>query len=155
MVMKKNSNNKDFKYRIFNFLFITLCLSFTATSVTALDSYQINLSFDSLFSATWYQKALELTLSVWQTLAQVFEKNDEIPYEMLLGKLSYAYFCVTRMQQEKIVSLPDDIVYFMTVLRKIQDLFSCITIHEKNHDFIVCAQEIIALIQKRLSMDIQ
>ncbi len=146
--MKKNSNNKTFKHKIFNFLFIILCLSSPKASLIASDSHQINLSFDSLFYATWYQKAVELTLSVWQTLAQVFEKNDEIPYEILLGKLSYAYFCVNRMQQEKVVSLADDTAYFMTALRKIQDLFSFIAIHEKNYDFIVCAQEIISLIQK-------
>lgn len=128
---------------------LTIC----CTSLTT-QAYQVNLSFDSLFPLTWYQKGLESSLSVWQTLVNISEKNEDaalLSFDLLLGRLAFAQFCINRMCQESAPCVADDKVYFSTVLCKVKQLLSVITLNAKTHDFIVCIDEMLESMQEKLS----
>ena len=64
---------KSLKILFINGIFILCCTS------SAIKAYQVNLSFDSLFPKTWYQKGLESSMHVWQSLINVFEKRTFLP----------------------------------------------------------------------------
>lgn len=121
--------------------------------VTSIKTYQVNLSFDSLFPKTWYQKGLEASLHVWQSLANVFEKNSDgamLSLDMLLGRLAFAKFCIARMHKEGGRCITDDSVYFATVLDKVKQLLTFVTITSKTEDFIACAEDMIQEMESKL-----
>jgi hypothetical protein len=121
--------------------------------VTSIKTYQVNLSFDSLFPKTWYQKGLEASTHVWQSLANVFEKNSDgamLSLDMLLGRLAFAQFCITRMHKEGGHCIADDSAYFSTVLEKVKRLLALVTITSKTEDFIACAEDIIKEMESKL-----
>lgn len=152
--MKKYVQNRCFNGGLISFLIIIFCSSFITKPSMRLNASPLNLSFDSLFPVRWYQKGLESSLSVWQTLTQVFEKNGDVssvPCNALLGKLSYARFCINHMIHEEVVCIPEDSAYFVMILHKIQDLLAIVVVNEKTHDFVLCASEMIVEMQKQLS----
>ena len=119
--------------------------------VSSLQAYQVNLSFDSLFPKTWYQKGLEASMYVWQSLMNVFEKNSDgttLSLDILLGRLAFAQFCINRMHQERV--LADDSVYFSTVLDRVKRLLALVTITSKTQDFVLCAEEMIESMESKL-----
>ena len=127
---------------------ILLCYS----SVT-INAYQVDLSFDSLFPMTWYQKGLESSLSVWQILIDFFEKSSDgtaLSFDSLLAKLTFAQFCINHMYQEGTPCAADDNAYFVMVLNKIQQLLRHVIITPKNHDFVLCADEMVGVMHQRL-----
>lgn len=128
--------------------FIILCSASTS------QSYQNVVTFDSLFPATWYKKGLEASLSVWQLFAQAFEKNDgtAIPFYELLGKLTFARFCINRMIGEGVVCLPEDSDYLSIVLNKVKELVEMIVVTSENSDFVSCIHEIILSIQQKTAL---
>ena len=126
-----------------------LIFFFCATASNA-QMYQLNTTFDSLFPMTWYQKGLEVSLSVWQALIHFFEMNDNSPLSLdeLLGKLARTQFYINRMQQEAV--LDEDKNYFGKVLDNIQHLVDMMVITQDNEDFILCAQGMIVNLHKSL-----
>ncbi len=141
-----NVKNRSISMWLLSFLVI-----FSPSSV--LLAHQITISFDSLFPVTWYQKGLESCLYVWQALSDVFIKNGDgelLSCDLLLGKLTRAQFCIQRMIQENIACLPEDNAYFVTVLNKVQDLLTMVVITQKTQDFVLCAGDMIASMQKQL-----
>lgn len=122
---------------------------------SSMQAYQGNLSFDSLFSKTWYQKGLEASMYVWQSLMNVFENNSDgamLSLDVLLGRLAFAQFCINRMHQEDRSYLADDKVYFFSVLQKVKQLLALVIITPRTHDFIVCAEDIIEGMEKKLGI---
>ena len=122
--------------------------------VSSLQAYQVNLSFDSLFPKTWYQKGLEASMYVWQSLMNVFEKNSDgatLSLDILLGRLAFAQFCINRMHQERL--LADDTIYFSTVLDRVKRLLAMVTITSKTQDFVLCAEEMIETMEKKLNLE--
>lgn len=120
---------------------------------TITQAHTIDLSFDSLFPMTWYQKGLESSLSVWQTLIDTVNKTTDaasLSCDQLLGRLAFAQFCISRMQQSE-RTIDDDIIYFAKVVRKIQQLFSLMSVTPKTEDFIICAQDLITSMQQKLN----
>lgn len=129
------------------FLMIFCCTS-------SIQTYQVNLSFDSLFPKTWYQKGLEASMHVWQSLITVFEKNSDgamLSLDLLLGRLAFAQFCINRMHKEGVPCVADDSAYFSAVLYKVKQLLARITITPKTHDFILCAEDMLEEMEKKLS----
>jgi hypothetical protein len=121
--------------------------------VASTQTYQVNLSFDALFPKTWYQKGLEASMHVWQSLAAVFEKNSDgamLSLDLLLGRLAFAQFCLNRMQREGVECIADDSAYFSTVLNKVKQLLAFVTITPKTQDFILCAEDLIDEMEKKL-----
>ena len=121
--------------------------------VSSLQAYQVNLSFDSLFPKTWYQKGLEASMYVWQSLMNVFEKNSDgatLSLDVLLGRLAFAQFCINRMHQERL--LADDSAYFSTVLERVKRLLALVTITSKTQDFVLCAEEMIQSMENKLGI---
>lgn len=118
-------------------------------------AYQINVSFDSLFPMTWYQKGLESSMHVWQSLINVFEKSGDgaiLSFDLLLGRLAFAQFCISRMhQQEETIRIADDTAYFAAVLNKVKRLLALVVITPKTHDFVLCAEDMIQEMEKKLS----
>lgn len=133
---------------------IGLCAIFLMFScVSSVQAYQVNLSFDSLFPKTWYQKGLEASMSVWQSLATAFEKNSDgamVSLDLLLGRLAFAQFCINRMHKEGVECIADDSVYFSTVLDRVKRLLALVTVTSKTHDFILCAEDIIMQMESKL-----
>jgi len=130
------------------FLVIVLCLS-----SSIIQAHQTYLSFDSLFPATWYQKALESSLSVWQHLADLIQPHNatkKISFDEILGKLVFAQFCLNRMKQEENAFVSEDKDYLVLVLNKIKSLMDVIGVMEEEEDFVVCVQEMIVNLQKQL-----
>jgi len=120
-----------------------------------IEAYQVDLSFDSLFPTTWYQKGLESSVYVWQTLINVFDKSSDgatLSFDLLLGRLAFAQFCINRMNQERMSCIEDDSVYFASVLNKVQQLLALVVITSKTHDFVVCAEDMIQAMQKKLGV---
>lgn len=132
---------------IMSFVVIVCCTS------AEMKAYSVNLSFDSLFPMTWYQKGLESSVYVWQALVNVFDKSSDgalLSFDLLLGRLAFAQFCINRMGQEDIPSIAGDNAYFVLVLQKIQQLLALVVITSKTHDFVVCAESMIQSMQKML-----
>ena len=122
--------------------------------VTSIKTYQVNLSFDSLFPKTWYQKGLEASMHVWQSLATVFEKNSDgamLSLDMLLGRLAFAQFCINRMHKEGVHCIADDSAYFSTVLDKVKRLLTLVTVTSKTEDFVSCAEDMIEEMERKLN----
>jgi hypothetical protein len=115
-------------------------------------SYQNIVTFDSLFPVTWYQKSLEASLSVWQTISNAFEKNDggAISFYELLGKMTFAQFCISRMIQERVVCLPEDSAYLGVVLNKVKELVDVIVVSDENEDVILCIHDVILNIEQQV-----
>jgi hypothetical protein len=123
--------------------------------VSSIHSYQVNLSFDSLFPKTWYQKGLEASMHVWQSLITVFENKSDgatLSLDVLLGRLAFAQFCINRMQQEGEVCIADDRVYFSVVLDKVKQLLALVVVTSQTDDFIACAEDMIDAMEKKLSI---
>jgi len=121
--------------------------------VAPVKTYQVNLSFDSLFPKTWYQKGLEASMHVWQSLVTVFEKNSDgatLSLDMLLGRLAFAQFCLNHMHKEGIQCLADDNAYFSVVLYKVKQLLALVTLTSKTEDFIACAEDMIEEMESKL-----
>jgi hypothetical protein len=122
---------------------------------SSIQSYQINLSFDSLFPKTWYQKGLEASMHVWQSLITVFENNSDgatLSLDLLVGRLAFAQFCINRMHQEGPICIADDRAYFVFVLDKIKQLIALVTITSQTDDFIACAEDLIEAMEKNLNI---
>ena len=140
---------KSLKNWIISFLIITCCTS------SIIKTYQINLSFDSLFPMTWYQKGLESSLFVWQTLVSIFDKSSDgalLSFDSLLARLAFAQFCINRMHQERMPCIADDNAYFVMVLNKVQNLLGTVAITSINHDLVLCAEDMIQAMRKQLSL---
>lgn len=121
--------------------------------VTSNKTYQVNLSFDSLFPKTWYQKGLEASMHVWQSLANVFDKNSDgamLSLDMLLGRLAFAQFCITRMHKEGAQCIADDSAYFSVVLDRVKHLLALVAVTSKTEDFIACAEDMITEMETKL-----
>jgi hypothetical protein len=121
--------------------------------VGSVKTYQVNLSFDSLFPKTWYQKGLEASMHVWQSLATVFEKNSDgamLSLDMLLGRLAFAQFCINRMHKEGAQCIADDSAYFSVVLNKVKQLLTLVAITSKTEDFVACAEDMIQQMESKL-----
>jgi hypothetical protein len=132
-------------------LWATVLMIFCASPVK---TYQVNLSFDSLFPKTWYQKGLESSMHVWQSLATVFEKQSDgamLSLDLLLGRLAFARFCINRMQKEGAQQLADDKAYFSIVLSRVKQLLALVTITPKTDDFVACAEDMIDEMEKKLN----
>jgi hypothetical protein len=122
--------------------------------VSSLHSYQVNLSFDSLFPKTWYQKGLEASMQVWQSLITVFESNSDgatLSLDQLVGRLAFAQFCINRMQQEGAPCIADNRAYFVFVLDKIKQLVALIVITPQTDDYVACAEDLIGEMLKKLN----
>jgi len=128
-----------------------LIIFFSISSV--IKTYPVHLSFDSLFPMTWYHKGLESLCFVWHALKHCLDsENDQVilSHDVLLGRLVLVQFCINRMQHEDIsVTDLDDEVYFIAILGKIQNLLNNIIVTSGNHDFILCAQDIIQKIEQQ------
>ena len=138
---------KSLRIGIITFLII-ICFSSLITK-----TYQINLSFDSLFPMTWYQKGLESSLFVWQTLINFFEKGNDrvvLSFDLLLARLAFAQFCIKRMYQENNMQKADDMTYFVKVLNKVQKLLGMMMVTSGNYDFILCAEDMLQVMHKQL-----
>lgn len=124
-----------------------LCLSST------MYAYHSYIPFESIFPKTWYQKGLESSISIWQLLSTAFEKNQESErlFDLILARLAFTQFCINRMKQAGITCLPEDSVYFEAVLHKVKDLVEDIVVTDENEDFILCTQEMIAILQKQVN----
>jgi hypothetical protein len=140
---------KSLKIVLINGIFILCCTS------SAIKAYPVSLSFDSLFPKTWYQKGLESSMHVWQSLINVFEKSSDgasLSFDLLLGRLAFAQFCINRMSQEGTPCFADDSAYFVAVLNKMKQLLGLVVITSKTHDFVLCAEDMIQAMEKKLSV---
>jgi hypothetical protein len=141
MMMKKY-----IKSRGLSFLVIFLCAS------SIIKAHQINLSFDSLFPMTWYQKGLESSLYAWQLLVEACGNNEvALPFDVLISRLALAQFSINRMLQEKVACAPEDITYLVAVLSKVQSLVATIVVTHQTQDFVDCATDMIGSMQQQLS----
>ena len=146
--MKKKLQNSHV-YR----LIMSVMLGLSCASVSTVQAYKVDLSFDSLFPMTWYQKGLESSLYVWHSLINVFEKDLDgslLSVDLLLSRLAFAQFCINRMNQEGKPCIADDSAYFATVLYKVKQLLTMIVITPKNHDFVLCAEDMIQTMEQKL-----
>ncbi len=139
---------KRISLRIMSFLMV-FCY------IPSITTYNIDLSFDSLFPKTWYQKGLEASMYVWQSLINVFENNSDgamLSLDILLGRLAFAQFCINRMHQEGALCLADDGAYFSAVLDKVKRLLALVRITPKTQDFVLCAEEMIQSMENKLAI---
>jgi hypothetical protein len=119
----------------------------------AINAQQMNISFDSLFPMTWYQKGLESSMYVWSLLLDVFEKKSDaasLSFDTLLSRLAFAQFCVNRMNQDRSLAAVQDTVYFARVLHKVKSLLDAVSISAQTHDFVLCADDLISQMQQNL-----
>lgn len=126
---------------------IVVCLSSPLLADT------VNVSFNTLFPVTWYQKALTFSLLTWQQLADCMIDNNptaQIPFEEIAGRLACVQFCLNRMKQSAVVLLDEDRDYMRMVLRKIKDLVGMLVVTKKNEDFLGCILEMIEDILTRV-----
>ena len=99
---------------------------FVVSSATLSYTKQVLLSFDTLFPSSWFKKALDSCVQVWNDMQVFQEHNDNmiqdhtLLFDAIVGRLVYAHFCLERMVKEKHKIVTDDIVYFVEVVERIQ-----------------------------------
>ena len=87
---------------------------------------QVSLSFDSLFPSSWFKKALDSCIQVWNDMQVCQEQNQNIIqdhillFDTIVGRLVYAHFCLERMVKAKHKVVTDDITYLIEVIERIQ-----------------------------------
>ena len=141
--MKKYVRNKLCNSTVTIFLII-----FCSSNIQARN---IHLSFDSLFPVTWYQKSLQSCLFVWHILSDAFENdNEQLSFDIILSRLTFAQFCINRMQQENVIYLPEDIDYLKMILKKIKELIEVLVVDDSNQDAIECIYEVAVSIEKSI-----
>jgi hypothetical protein len=102
---------------------------FVVISILPLHAQQIRLSFDSLFPASLFKKALDSCMQSWNDMQlyqefveQIESDNYQLLLETTIGRLVYAQFCLEHMVKTKYRIIPDDVVYLMQVVKHIQQL---------------------------------
>ena len=126
---------------------------FFLSTVSLVNASHGAISFDSLFPVTWYQKGLASSMRTWHMLNEYFDKviDEAVVYDRLLAGLVYAQFCINRMIKEENACLREDAFYFEMVLQKLQGLIEMVVVIDENENFIMCAQEMIVVMQQQLS----
>ncbi|HSC24818.1 MAG TPA: hypothetical protein VLB80_01205 [Candidatus Babeliales bacterium] len=149
--MKKKFKNFYIRLVTIGFFIILFTSSCTKT-------YQMNFLFDYIFPMTWYQKGLESSMHVWQALANVFDSSSDellLSFDSMLGRLAFTQFCINRMYQEDISCISGDKTYFIAVLDKVKQLLALVVITPKTQDFLLCADDMIQSMQKKIASTIK
>lgn len=137
--MKSNSKNK-----LLFFIRTTIVVVFLNT-LSLLYAQSIELSFDSLYPKTWYEKSLDSLISTWQLLETCNNKNEEemiLVCDIILGKLTFAKCCIQKIKDENIPLLTEDYEYLMYVKDKIRSLLKKIIVTEKLRHVVSFCEEI-------------
>jgi len=96
---------------------------FAALGATLSYTEQVSLSFDSLFPSSWFKKALDSCMQVWNDMQVFQEQGQNITQghiDTTVGRLVYAHLCLERMVKEKYKIVTDDIAYLIEVVERIQ-----------------------------------
>lgn len=99
---------------------------FAVLGATTSYTEQVSLSFDSLFPSSWFKKALDDCMQVWNDMQVFQEYNQNIAqdhillFDVIVSRLVYVHFCLERMVKEKHKISTDDIVYLVEVVARIQ-----------------------------------
>ncbi len=106
------------------------------------------LSFDSLFPSSWFKKALDSCMQVWDDMQLFQERGQHInqdDHQLLLdttvGRLVYAHFCLEHMVKIKNKVIADDIDYLIQVVEHIQRI-SDQGKKRDNNEWLLCIQKI-------------
>jgi len=114
------------------------------------------LSFNTLFPATWYEKGLNSTISVWHKVCNVLDNKNEIhvieELDIILGRFAFAYFCLEKMHQNKQSVMDEDIIYFANLLHRIEDRLSTEGVDAVYQDRIDCLIRVVAMMKSRLQV---
>jgi hypothetical protein len=112
------------------------------------------LPFDSFFSANWYQKSFEASLSAWQHIEDwlnAHEDRERFVFEKIIARLAYADFCMKQHIQEKKIPLEEDVLYLKAILQKIEELIIEIAGSAELYDLILCINGLTSGIIQKLS----
>jgi hypothetical protein len=140
------------EYRIW---LMVSCLITLITSSSLSNPNQVAFSFDILFPMGWYQKGLEASLSVWYMVEDFLTAGIDVQLsssEIVLGRLAFAQFCISRMVQEGDARVSGDTAYFGMVLGRLKELLLCINETTQTKDFVMCADGMIAEMINKLSL---
>ena len=117
-------------------------------SVTLSYTKQVPLSFESPFPSTWFKKALDSCMQVWDDMQLFQERGQHInqdDHQLLLdstvGRLVYAHFCLEHMLKTKHKVIADDIAYLIQVVEHIQRI-SDQGKKRDNNERLLCIQKI-------------
>ena len=77
------------------------------------------------------------------------EKGQELKFDLVMGKLAFALFCVERMLKSGQKCLEEDVVYLKSIVGKIGDLMGEFE-GDMREDFFECYDDIIFKIIKVL-----
>jgi len=101
---------------------------FAVLGATLSHTEQVVLSFDSLFPSSWFKKALDSCMKVWNDM-QVFQGQGQniiqdhiLFFDAIVGRLVYAHFCLERMVKDKNNVATDDILYLIELVERIQGM---------------------------------
>ncbi len=121
---------------------------FIILSVIPLYTKQVSLSFESLFPSTWFKKALDSCMQVWDDMQLLQERGQHINqddhqllFDSMVGRLVYAQFCLEHMVKTKHKVIADDIVYLIQVVEHIQRVSDQGKKHDDN-ERLLCVQKI-------------
>jgi len=117
--MKNNYKNYIKNFVIFfciNFFYGSFCLSSQEHS------------FDILFPKTWYEKGYNALSSTWYVVYDDIgcEKfyDHSACFEILIGRLAFAYFCIKKIQKRDSLMREEDIIYLQVLVQDLKKTFS-------------------------------
>jgi hypothetical protein len=127
---------------------------FLSTHILFIDA--MTLSFNKLFPRTWYEKGLNATIFAWHKIDSfssiVSEKELSESLDVILGKCTFAHFCLEKMYEHKQYIINEDIVYFSSLIYLLENTLKIYTFEDENEDKLLCLNHIIGAIKGCLNI---
>lgn len=145
----KNYSKNVTTSRIVVYCFFILC-----SMVISLDMYAAELSFNSLFPATWYEKGLNATIFVWHKVQSVIDEKvdnqNRETFDIVLGRFAFAHFCLEKMYQNKQCVIDEDIMYLAMLLHKLENelIVNAVSVHDQER--LACLSRMVARMKQSL-----
>ena len=142
-------------------VFVRLFLCMLATLCCGVGTAQrsVDLSFDTLFPATSFKKALDACLQIWadlddlaHTTGQVNHGLEAVVIDAATGRLVYVDYCCNAMKREAPdVLRVDDFVYLVRILEMISIRLND-RAKDTDDDRIVLCKRVLAMVKKKAVM---
>lgn len=111
-------------------------------------------SLHRLCPATWYEKGLNATIVVWNTLCVVLDEGERNPsleeFDTVLGRFAFAHFCLEKMYQHKQCLLDEDIAYFARLLYQLEKKLIAMSCEPALQDRLECLVGMVKVMKRSL-----
>jgi hypothetical protein len=147
--MMSNSIKNDGYY------FAKKCVLALFLLTTTIQTEQDFFYFDSFPPVTWYEKALNATMYAWHTIGCMVDARNQtcgeiVPFDVVMGRLFFAYYCIGKIEQTKEHVMGEDISYLFSILDRLKNLIVSVPREYGDSDHNECVLFIVDTMQKSL-----